>query len=125
MKSIQDQAQEQAIAKGKILGYLLMSKNPLALNMQQLCDRLHLTPAEATAALKGLEEEQRIELTITRAIVSLIEIDSPPESSRLDALPEPSFIGGYPEEADTPSEVNSEPNAVATKKGGRSHEPKP
>ena len=82
-----DLSQAESIAKGKILGYLLMSKNPLSLNMVQLCDRLQLTPALATHALKELEAENRLELTISRAVVVLLpekhnmEFDFPPSTS--------------------------------------------
>lgn len=76
-----DSQTDAAIAKGKILGYLLMSRQPVTINVAALADRLQLTPDLITVALRDLEAEARATVVISKAIVSLIEAtpELPPE----------------------------------------------
>jgi hypothetical protein len=65
--------QNTDIAKGKILAYLLMSRQPVTVNVLQLSEKLKLTPEQVTVALRTLEAEVRATVTISRAIVQLID----------------------------------------------------
>lgn len=66
-----DLNEQRAIAKGKLLGYLLMNKNPLALNVIFAAEKLQLEPEEISAALWDLSDEGRIDLVLSKAIVTL------------------------------------------------------
>jgi hypothetical protein len=73
-----DTDQENAIAQGKVLGFLLMGKNPCPLNVIFAAEKLQLEPEQISAALRALEVEGRIDLVLTRAIVTLKDV--PPET---------------------------------------------
>lgn len=92
-----DFEEERAIAKGKLLGFLLMSKSPLALNVIFAAEKLQLEPAQISRALWELSDEGRIDFELTRAIVTLKDVVGvvPPETD-LDSHPD--FGGELPPE---------------------------
>lgn len=61
------------IAKGKILGFLLLSKQPVTINATGLAAKLQLTPELITEALRQLEDDLKVTVMISRAIVALTE----------------------------------------------------
>lgn len=66
--------QESAIHKGMVLGYLLRSPQPeFSISVSKLSEVLSISPAEVNSTLMLLATEERISLTITRAIVQLKE----------------------------------------------------
>jgi hypothetical protein len=88
---------DAAIAKGKILGFLLMSRQPVTINVAALADRLQLTPALVTKALQELEAETRATVTILKAIVSLSEVaPEPPPESEKETTPAQGIRGAKP-----------------------------
>jgi hypothetical protein len=65
------------IHKGMVLGYLLRSPQPeFSINVSKLSEVLTLTTAEINEALMLLATEERIKLTISRAVVRLEETES-------------------------------------------------
>jgi hypothetical protein len=98
--------QENAIAQGKVIAFLLMGRNPCPLNVIFAAEKLQLQPEEISAALRALEVEGRIELVLTRAIVTLKDVP-PPElvlsgvegsDSRLEATLSHAELGAIAEE---------------------------
>jgi hypothetical protein len=95
--------QEQSnIAKGKVLAYLLMNKQPASLAIVTIAERLQLTPEQMSEALNDLCDEGKIRLVMTRAIATLCNrpeatpVESDPlEQKDLDAHPD--FEGDPPE----------------------------
>jgi hypothetical protein len=62
------------INKGMVLGYLLRSPQPeFSINVSKISEVLALTAVEINDALILLTKEERIKLTISRAIVQLGE----------------------------------------------------
>lgn len=74
-----DTDQENAIAQGKVLAFLLMGKNPCPLNVIFAAEKLQLEPEQISAALRALEIQGRIELVLTRAIVTLKDVPFEPD----------------------------------------------
>lgn len=74
MKPNEPNDQASTINKGMVLGYLLRSPQPeFSINISRISEVLTLTALEVNNALMMLLEEQRITLTISRAIVQLRE----------------------------------------------------
>jgi DNA-binding transcriptional regulator GbsR (MarR family) len=61
------------IAKGKILGFLLLSKQPVTTNIPVLAAKLQLTPELISAALRQLEDDLKVTVTTNRAIIALVD----------------------------------------------------
>jgi hypothetical protein len=61
------------IVKGKILGFLLLSKRPVTITMSGLGTKLQLGPEVLTLALRQLEDDLKVTMTINRAIVDLVD----------------------------------------------------
>ena len=78
-----DTDQQNAIAQGKVLAFLLMGKNPCPLNVIFAAEKLQLEPEQISAALRALEIEGRIELVLTRAIVTLKDGPTVPPETKL------------------------------------------
>jgi hypothetical protein len=72
MKSNEPNEQAIAINKAMVLGYLLRSTKPeFSVGTQTLADVLKISPIEVNASLMALATEERIKLTISRAVVQL------------------------------------------------------
>jgi hypothetical protein len=80
-----DRESNDRIAQGKVLAFLLMGRNPCPLNVIFAAEKLQLQPEEISAALRALEVEGRIELVLTRAIVTLKDVPPPESGSRPEA----------------------------------------
>ncbi len=84
--------QENAIAQGKVLAFLLMGKNPCPLNVMFAAEKLQLEPEQISAALRALEVEGQIELVLSRAIVTLkdvpsaVSVELPPKETDAEAF---------------------------------------
>lgn len=83
-----DPQTDTAIAKGKVLAYLLLNRQPVAFSVSVLADKLQLTPALITGALRELEAEDRATVVIAKAIVTLIEPPELPTSAGSAQRPE-------------------------------------
>jgi hypothetical protein len=95
-----DNEQENAIAQGKVLAFLLMGKNPCPLNVIFAAEKLQLEPEQISAALRALEIQGRIELVLTRAIVTLKDVPTGEPPLHIAGV-----LATHPIQSDTPPET--------------------
>jgi hypothetical protein len=105
-------SQTDPIAKATFLGFFMMARSPLTLNLRTISHNLSIPVDQLTLILNELEAEGRLQLTLTQAIARRVE---PPELGPDDSV----------WEAEMQAKLDAEATEAKAVKGGRSHEPKP
>jgi hypothetical protein len=96
------------IAKATFLGFFMMARSPLTLNLKTISHNLSIPLDQLTLILNELEAEGRLQLTLTQAIARRVE---PPELGPDDSV----------WEADMQAQLDTEAAEAKTAKRGRSN----